>query len=297
MKKIPLILSLLWLPILLPADIGKVSQLIKQQHFEQALQSVDGLLEAQPREQQALFLRAITLQRLGRIDDAIATYQLLIREYPDLPEPYNNLAVLYAKQGQQEKARDVLVNALKTHRSYATAYENLGNIYARMAATAYNKALQLDKNKKPSQAALTLIETLPAQVKPVSIVSPAPASKKVVTNNDEVELIIDTVKGWSNAWSAQNSDAYLAYYADNFNPPNGNSREYWETQRRIRLKKPSFIRVSVQSPKVEILSEKSARLTFKQDYQSNKFQDAVQKTLLLEKVNGSWQILKEYISS
>ena len=306
MKKFPLLLGLLWLPFALQADIAQVQQLISSKNFAQALESVEPLLRSQPKHQQALFLKAIALQQLERDDDAIAIYKQLTIDAPSLPEPYNNLAVLYAKQGKQAEARAALLSAINTHNSYATAYKNLGNIYESMAANAYNKALSIDNKKQNSQLALSTINKLDKKPVVATVAStsiplikkiPAEKKKTIPAPNDESELIIDTIKGWSNAWSAQDSDAYLSYYSAGFKPARGLSKKRWEKERRIRLKKPRFIRVSVHSPIVKMLSTKSALLSFEQDYQSDRFHDAVQKTLVLEKTDGSWQILKEFTSS
>ncbi|MCK4742350.1 MAG: tetratricopeptide repeat protein [Sulfuriflexus sp.] len=313
MKKFALLLGLICLPLIAHADIGRAQQLFDEQRFGETLEKIDAILAKQATHQQALFLKAMTLERIGRVDDAIKTYKLLNRKYPKSPEAYNNLAALYAKQGNYELAQDSLLAALKTHASYATAYENLNDIYSRMANNAYSKALALENKNKPTVLALKTINkldlpaekitaNLPLAKNPVAVVKikPAAAVTKPVTitkKPNETELIIDTILGWSNAWSAQNSDAYLAYYATRFSPPNGYSRQRWEQDRRIRLRKPAFIRISIQSPKVTLLSERTARLTFKQDYQSNSFHDAVIKTLLLEKIDGSWQILDEYTAS
>lgn len=309
MNKLALLLGLICLPLIAHADISRAQQLFDEQRFGETLEKIDAILATQTSDQQALFLKALTLERIGRIDDAISTYQLLNRKHPKSPETHNNLAALYAKQGNYELARDTLLVALKTHASYATAYKNLNEIYSRMANNAYSKALAL-KNK-PSPLALTVIskldlpankitKNLPLAKNPNTVAKPIVVAAEPTTTAvkpKEVELIIDTIMGWSNAWSAQNSDAYLAYYAEKFNPPNGYSRKRWEQDRRIRLRKPAFIRISIKSPKVTLLSKRTARLTFKQDYQSNSFHDAVIKTLLLEKVNGSWQILDEYTAS
>ncbi len=306
MKKFPLLFGLLWLPFTLQADISQVQQLISSQNFTQALNSIERLLKTQPKDEQALFLKAIALQKLGRDDDAITTYKKLTVIAPSLPEPYNNLAVIYAKQGKQVKAREALLNAINTNKSYATAYRNLGNIYGHMAASAYSKALATDNKKPKQQPQLTLATINNLDKKPKLVVAAAkiplikklPIAKiKAAVPKDESELIINTIKGWSNAWSAKDSDAYLSYYSAGFNPPGGLNRKKWEQQRRIRLKKPRFIRVSIESPTVKMLSSSSALLSFRQNYQSDRFNDAIQKTLLLEKVNGSWQILKEFTSS
>jgi len=311
MKKFALTLTLLCLPFTIFADINKAQRQFNEQRFGDTLESIDAILATQAKHQQALFLKAMTLQRIGRIDDAIAAYQVLNREYPQSPEPYNNLAVLYAQQGKHKQARDTLLRALNAHPSYATAYKNLNDIYSRMASNAYSKALALNNKKGAKQIKLALINKievpaaentdnkLPLAKNPVT--AQVSTAIKVPTaaaqDSAEKELIIDTIMGWSNAWAAQNSDAYLAYYAASFNPPNGFTRLRWENDRRIRLRKPSFIRVSIQSPKVVLLSENSARLTFKQNYQSNRFRDAVIKTLLLKKISGSWQIVEEYTPS
>ena len=84
----------------------------------------------------------------------------IVEDYPDLPEPYNNLAVLYASQGQYEKAKGALEAAIRTHPSYSTAHENLGDIYAKMASQAYGKALQMDKGNAAAQTKLAMIKDL-----------------------------------------------------------------------------------------------------------------------------------------
>jgi tetratricopeptide (TPR) repeat protein len=84
----------------------------------------------------------------------------LTEDYPELPEPYNNLAVLYAQQKQYDKARTALEMAIRTHPAYAIAYENLGDVYAKLASQAYDKALQLDSANAAAQGKLSLIRDL-----------------------------------------------------------------------------------------------------------------------------------------
>src|SRR5574344_1191979 len=82
--------------------------------------------------------------------EAIDTFTALTKEYPELPEPYNNLAVLYANQNQLDKSREALERAIRTNPSYSTVHENLGDIYAKLAGQAYSKALQLNANQTDS---------------------------------------------------------------------------------------------------------------------------------------------------
>jgi hypothetical protein len=68
--------------------------------------------------------------------------------------------VLYASQSQYDKAKSSLEMAIRTHPSYATAHENLGDIYAKMASQAYDRALQLDSNNPATQTKLAMIQDL-----------------------------------------------------------------------------------------------------------------------------------------
>ena len=89
---------------------------------------------------------------MNKTDEAIAVFTKLTEDYPELPEPYNNLAVLYASQKQYDKARMALEMAIRAHPSYATAYENLGDLYAKLASQAYGKAVQLDESERGGEA-------------------------------------------------------------------------------------------------------------------------------------------------
>ena len=139
------------------ADIGK---LLKGGQLEQAAQKVDAYLATKPRDAQGQFLKGLILTEQNKTADAITAFTKLTELYPELPEPYNNLAVLYAGQGQYERARQALEMAIRTHPSYATAHENLGDVYAKLASQAYDKALQLDSNNPTAQTKLAMVRDL-----------------------------------------------------------------------------------------------------------------------------------------
>lgn len=139
------------------ADIGK---LLRGGQLDQAAQRVDAFLAGKPRDAQGQFLKGLILTEQNKTGEAITVFTKLTELYPELPEPYNNLAVLYAGQGQYEKARQALEMAIRTHPSYATAHENLGDVYAKLASQAYDKALQLDSNNPTAQTKLALVRDL-----------------------------------------------------------------------------------------------------------------------------------------
>ncbi|MGQ9685630.1 MAG: L,D-transpeptidase Cds6 family protein [Thiobacillaceae bacterium] len=136
------------------------SQLFRQGQHAHALTRIDAYLASNPKDAQGRFLKGLILTELNRYQEAIKVFSDLTTDYPQLPEPYNNLAVLYAAQGQYERAKQSLEQAIRTHPSYATAHENLGDIYAKMASLAYDKALQLDKSNLSAQTKLALIRDL-----------------------------------------------------------------------------------------------------------------------------------------
>jgi len=125
-------------------DVADVQKLLSAGKNVEALQKADQFLSSKPRDPMMRFLRGISLSQAGRTAEAITAFQKLTEDFPELPEPFNNLAVLYAQQGQYEKSRSALEMAIRTNPSYATAYENLGDVYAKLASQAYSKALQID---------------------------------------------------------------------------------------------------------------------------------------------------------
>src|SRR5712671_664903 len=141
-------------------ELQDIDRLLKQGHHAQALERVNQYLAKKPRDAQGRFLKGVILTEQNKPQEAIDIFSKLARDYPELPEPYNNLAVLYATQGQYEKARQQLEMSIRTHPSYATAYENLGDVYTKLASQAYDKALQFDSSNSAAKNKLSLIRDL-----------------------------------------------------------------------------------------------------------------------------------------
>ena len=159
-------------------DYTDVNQLLRSGKHSEALAKADQYLAGKPRDPQMRFLKGVIQTEAGKPADAIATFNKLTEDYPELPEPYNNLAVLYAGQSQFDKARAALEMAIRTNPSYATAHENLGDVYAKLASQAYSKALQLDAGNTGVQPKLALIRELFAptgKTVQAAVRAPAPA--------------------------------------------------------------------------------------------------------------------------
>lgn len=163
-------------------ELKEIAKQVHQGKQAAALDRLNGYLKAHPADAQALFLKGVALSELNKRDEAIKAFTELTEKHPNLPEPYNNLAVLYAGQGQYDKARQALESALKTHPSYATAHNNLADVYAHLASEAYDKALQLDKgNTRTNASKLAMIDELPAAAAPTMIAAREPEPAKTPT--------------------------------------------------------------------------------------------------------------------
>ncbi|HJV74146.1 MAG TPA: tetratricopeptide repeat protein [Noviherbaspirillum sp.] len=141
-------------------EFADVSKLMRANQYAEALNKADAYLRKNPRDAQMRFIKGVILTEQNKSSEAIAIFTKLTEDFPSLPEPYNNLAVLYAAAGQYDKARNALDAAIRTNPSYATAYENLGDVHAKLASQAYDKALQLDSRNSATKSKLTLVRSL-----------------------------------------------------------------------------------------------------------------------------------------
>ena len=314
-------------------ELQDATQLVKQGQLDRAMERVDAYLKTRPKDARGRFMKGIILAEQNKPNDAIRVFTELTQEFPELPEPHNNLAVLYASQGQYDKARAALEMAIRTHPSYATAHENLGDIYAKMASQAYDKALQLDKGNTTAQTKLNLIKDLfssgpapkpkAAAVKSeptkVAAVTPAPAPKAAEKKPEpaakpaaktaepapkaapakpaarDPEEVVKAVNQWARAWSENDLPGYFGHYASDFQTPDGMTREEWEAERKARIAKPRKIQVSVNAPRVVFRDNGRVSVTFRQNYVSGTLKIASTKTLVMVRTGDRWLIQQEKV--
>lgn len=311
-------------------EYGDVSQLLRTGKFSEALVKAEKYLAGNPRDPQMRFLKGVIQRNSGKHAEAIATFTKLTEDYPELPEPYNNLAVLYAGQNQFDKARSALEMAIRTNPSYATAHENLGDVYARLASEAYNKALQLEGANPAVQPKLALIRELfkpngktqpvaasapstpmvpvappPSSAAPTVVAAPPPPSPKppavaapslapakaAVSEHSEKELEA-AVAAWAKAWSDKDVSAYLGAYDKKFTTSTGQSRQAWEKERRQRIAGKSTISVKLSDLSVAVDGTK-ATAKFRQDYRGDALTVSSRKVLDLVKIGDRWLIVRE----
>lgn len=359
------------------ADIARLSQ---SGRGEEALKRIDAVLSRQSADVRMRFMKGVLLSET-RPAEAIAIFTKLTQDYPKLPEPYNNLAVLYAAAGQYDKAKAALDKAIRTSPAYATAFENLGDVHARLASQAYDKALQIEpaavgapvpaaklalvrslgmpagqaatvavaplppakpagparvvaavdlprekpvaapeaarpavaeapRAAKPAPAAKTEPELPPARielakadtpraapsepraVRLVKAGKPDPKARAAQEAAAEKEAILNAVESWAKAWSAQDVPAYLAHYANDFDPPGNQTRKAWTEERHARIAGKGRIKVSIDAPQISTEGN-TATVRFRQRYVSDRLSASSRKTLELERQRGKWLIKQE----
>ncbi|MEO8134008.1 MAG: tetratricopeptide repeat protein [Betaproteobacteria bacterium] len=310
-------------------DAQEISRLIRLGQHGAAMEKINAALSKNPKDPQARFLKGVLLSEQGKANDAIATFQALSEDYPELPEPYNNMASLFAAKGQYEKAKTALEMAIQISPGYATAYENLGDVYAKMASQAYDKALQLDKTNSTAQGKLTSIRSafsgtakpaapaatpavpapptkgevpkppssaavpVPAAAAPPAVALIAPTPAPAVEGND-TSAILAAVNAWADAWAARNLDGYLGAYSKSF-APEGKTREEWEALRRTSFPVGKGVHVEVEQPQVTMIENNQAQVTFLQRFRSDRVKLNTRKILLLAREDGAWHIARERI--
>ena len=250
----------------------------------------------------AQFEKGVGFAQAGQQAEAITIFTQMIESYPTLPEPYNNLAVIYADQGNYEKAQKLLERVIKIHPDYATAQENLGDIYIKMAAEAYGKSLQLDgANKRAQTKQQQTLKLVTSFTEPEDHVATVPATTATrtaaraakMTSPESVHEVTLAINGWLQAWESKNVAAYLASYTEDFVGQNETSHANWVKTRTARIGGANSI--SVQYSKLKIVMENgdTARASFVQSYRSDSYQDRTKKTLVLKKIDGKWLISQE----
>ncbi len=305
-------------------EAADIQRLLQAGQTVEALQKINQQLASNPKDAQLRFLKGVIVSEQGKTTEAIAIFVALTEDFPELPEPYNNLAVLYGKQGQYEQARRALENAIRTNPSYATAYENLGDVYAKLASQAYSKALQINGSNAGVPPKLALIRdlftvrgsTTVAAATPVAAPKPAPvavapttppaapaaapvappaAAPAPPTANAATKEVESALNAWASAWSQRDVPAYFATYARNFSGT-AKSRKAWEDDRRARITSKRSISVGLSDIRAEVQGN-TAVVHFRQDYRADTLKVSGRKTLELVRSNGRWLIQKESTGS
>ena len=150
-----------------PTAATEIGALMQAGRSDEALRRADARLKENPRDAQVRFMRGVILADQGKTVEAALVFEALIQEFPELPEPYNNLAAIHATQGRYDSAMRLLQQALAAQPNYVTAYENLGDLYLSMAEQAYGQAIALDSGREAAKAKLETARELNQRIRAI----------------------------------------------------------------------------------------------------------------------------------
>ena len=262
-----------------------------------AIIEINQLLKNEPNNQNLLFLKAVTETKLEKKELAIKTYNNLIEKFPGLPEPYNNLAVLYAEQNKLEEAKKILQKALKTNKSYSVAHINLGDVYTRMASEAYRKAFELDKSPVANNK-LQLINELfsySPNMQRTKLVAPISKSKNK-SKEQEIADLSSFVESWKVSWESKDLVAYFWNYSKYFKIKSEVNYERWKQTRTEKIINKKNINIEISNIKYKF-KDGFWFITMSQAYNSGKYSDKEEKTLVIINESGKYKIVEENTKS
>jgi len=304
-------------PLFATAALDEVDKLMKAGHYRQALSRLDSMPTGEKADPHYLFSHARALAATGQYMQAIAQYEVLLKRQPNLPEPYNNLALIYIQQGKPEQARAMLNKALLTHPGYARVYKNLTAINTARARDAYAKALQMPTANQVSglqiadslslpvstakSTAPVVTATAESHIKPNMVYqaknAPADTKKGLIARKERTTSKADTVvqsllHNWARAWSTKNVEQYLHFYSDDY-APSGISHGVWAAQRRQRINRPKWIRVQLRNLTLTELGNDRLSVRLEQEYAADNYRDITRKEFVLQRLAGEWRIIRE----
>ena len=265
-----------------------------------------------PGDYESWFGLGVEQAKQRHYQDAITAFRQVISLKPALAEPHNNLAVIYNELGDLRAAVAELETSLKLNPAYATAYENIGDLYVKLAANAYKQALQKHDSAELKQRYARLLHVHDAASPANESVSEsrpaltgeerqtgAPATPPVaeaahITPTLPAEAaVLSAVEAWRSAWSRRDINAYFNAYADDFDTGKRfKNIEAWKKYKRLVIGKRAFIRVTLEHIKA-VQHADGFHVTFTQHFRSDAFDSDDQKELLLKQTPDGWKIIHE----
>jgi tetratricopeptide (TPR) repeat protein len=135
-----LLAALLLAPAAHADEFGELRALLARGEAATALPRLEKASAADPRDVQMRFLLGVALMDLQRDDEALAHFGRMAQDYPELPDPQNNIALLHARAGRLEAARQALEAALRNDPTHRAARTNLGQVHLLLAVQAWELA-------------------------------------------------------------------------------------------------------------------------------------------------------------
>ncbi|MDM7457650.1 MAG: tetratricopeptide repeat protein [Tepidimonas sp.] len=289
----------------------------------QALELLQRQLVTQPKDFQLLLLKGVILAESGKTKEARNIFLNLIKEYPSLPEPRNNLAQIYAAEGDLDNARAMLEMALRSNQSCDIIYENLIDVYSQLASQSFARATNQNPKVKEVRPKLRLIDealTLPpgsvsAEMKIARVeeakssqanttsaeqarridTSAVPAAQSTARekNTDALPGVRQAVESWRRAWSARDMKAYISSYIPGYTPNSKLTHEKWVEERTARIATRQRIDIELIDLHIQPIQPDKVAVRFVQRYRSDVHESQTRKELVLILQGDRWLIASE----
>ncbi|MDQ6992267.1 MAG: tetratricopeptide repeat protein [Mariprofundus sp.] len=263
-----------------------------------------------PADYQSWFALGVSQANQQHFDKAIAAFTQVIKLQPRLAEPHNNLAVIYNEQGNLRAAVRELEASLKLKPNYGTAQENIGDLYVKLAADAYKKALENHASVSlrqrysyllhihDSEGVIELANDKQVEADGLEnstiFVREKRSSKGSKQANMADLALLSSLESWRKAWSSRDIKAYFNAYADSFHAGGTfHSLRDWQAHKKSVIGKATFINVRLQNIHIIEQHRDQARITFSQHFRSNRYSSDDQKELRFQRFPAGWKIVRE----
>lgn len=280
--------------------------LAEQNKSADAIKIFTSITEKHPELPEPYNNLAVLYAEQKQYDKARQSLEKAIKTHPSYATAHENLGDIYAKM-----ASDAYDKALQLDRSNSRAETKLAMVKELFSNSGNTNAPVTAKPEEPAKVAVAPVAS-PAPVEvakpPENKAKPVPVAKEVKPTEkapvkeeakpkEEIKVdpqqgVLDAVDGWAKAWSARDVEGYLAFYAEDFKTPNGESRNEWQKTRKERIRKPTPIEVEVQNPKVSLDGD-HATISFSQSYRAGGNAMRTSKTLHMKKTGERWLITQE----
>ena len=282
-----------------------------------------------PADYQAWFMLGVTQAKRRQFHDAIRAFNKVVELQPSLAEPHNNLAVIYNELGDLRAAVRELETSLELNPAYGTAYENIGDLYVKLAAQSYKKALikndsstlqhryeRLLRIRDADSLAVVKAATLkkaaapvvekPAPVQPVAQ-PPAPSTTAVVADvqssvtgksdavtDEQQQQLLQAIELWRSAWSKQDIEGYYAAYDDSFGQGERfKTRKAWKKYKEGVIRNKKFIKVELENIVISAQPKGLMKVVLVQHYSSDSYKSDDQKEMIFRHTDTGWKIIHE----
>ncbi len=113
--------------------------------------------------------------------------------------------------------------------------------------------------------------------------------KRPLSPSQEIKRVIYQ---WRQAWEQKDINTYISYYNPEFQS-RGMDIKAWKKYKENLNRRYRSLKIDIRDLKLERVSTRSVRVTFKQDYRADRYHDYGLKLMFLTKEGEQWRIKRE----